>query len=715
MKLGIPAGANTPLGKRLVTLAVVRLAVLGALTVFIELYYFRELPFMGVSSVTAAATVGIAFSMSALYALLLRRGTHLDELAFIQLATDQVIWTVIVYLSGGVTSGSTSLYGLTCVSGAILLGTRGAVWSVAWASGSYLVLCTGLATGLLLPPGDQAPEAYVVEAQQMVYPAFATLVATALVASLAAYLAERLRTTGGHLEAATRRAEEAERLAELGRLAAALAHEIRNPLGSIRGSVELLRTGGGLDREDQRLCAIVEREVERLNDLVTDMVDLSRPRAPERSETDLAATALSVVELARGSGRGDDVAIAYVGPQRLGVRADPAQMRQVLWNLVRNALQASDAGGEVTVSLELTAAGDALLSVTDRGAGIPPSKRDLVFDAFFSTRRHGVGIGLAVVKQVVAAHGFDISLDSEEGVGSTFVVRIPRDDVVLPRSPKRTRAASALVLLTCTIGWSASFGCGGSDWVRDDGRNPSEGEVWWGFDVEPQAASSAPGASASAAPAPAPPAATIFVEGTKAEGGTVETFRNTYYDFPQEPTTPESGATRVLYDPSCQAIRTVSQWFHDRLCVQGSGRLATGETVSFAKRDCPCAAICPRTDQKICFEMLDPKKFPFGRGATGGPITPLRSVAVDPTVVPMKSVLYIPDFHGLRGPDGKSHDGCFVAEDKGLKVKGRHVDVFTGNPSTTESWNKAVPSNQGVKVIVGASRCSHLSAAKPPK
>lgn len=702
MKLGIPAGVDNPLGKRLATLSFVRLVLLGVLTILIELYYFRELPFGGFSTFAAAATVGVAFTMSALYAVLLRSGTRLERLAFVQLATDQLIWTVVVYLSGGVTSGSTSLYGLTCVSGAILLGTPGAVWSVAWASLSYLLLCGALATRVLLPPADQAPEAYVVDPHQMVYPAFATLLASALVAGLAAYLAERVRTTGGRLEAATRRAEEAEHLAELGRLAAALAHEIRNPLGSIRGSVELLRTGGGLDQEDRHLCAIVEREVERLNDLVTDMVDLSRPRPPSLSAVDLASTALSVVELARGSGRGDDVAIAYVGPQRLSIRADPAQMRQVMWNLVRNALQASDVGGEVTVSLELTEEGDAVLSVRDRGAGIPSSKRDVVFDAFFTTRTHGVGIGLAVVKQVLVAHGFAIDLSSEEGEGATFVVRIPKANVLVNTPKQATTAASAFTVLGLL---AAVTSCGGSDWVRDDGSRRAEGEVWWGFDVEPARPSEqAPATAASAAASTAPSALAISVSGQP-----VETFRNTYYDFPEEPSTPESGETRVVYDPTCKPIRTVSQWFHDRLCVQGSGRLATGETVSFAKRDCSCAAVCPRTDQKICFDMLDPKLFPHGRGSTGGPITPLRSVAVDPKVIPLKTVLYIPDFHGLRGPDGKTHDGCFIAEDRGLKVVGRHIDIFTGKPSTTTSWNNAVPSNQGVKVIVGAPRCAHLS------
>jgi 3D (Asp-Asp-Asp) domain-containing protein len=86
-------------------------------------------------------------------------------------------------------------------------------------------------------------------------------------------------------------------------------------------------------------------------------------------------------------------------------------------------------------------------------------------------------------------------------------------------------------------------------------------------------------------------------------------------------------------------------------------------------------------------------------------------VAVDSELIPLGTVMYLPDYQGLRGPDGRPHDGCFIAEDRGLKVKGKHVDIFTGDPETTKSWNAAVPSNQGVRVILGASRCAHLSKA----
>jgi 3D (Asp-Asp-Asp) domain-containing protein len=186
----------------------------------------------------------------------------------------------------------------------------------------------------------------------------------------------------------------------------------------------------------------------------------------------------------------------------------------------------------------------------------------------------------------------------------------------------------------------------------------------------------------------------------RGEGGAL--FRNTYYDFPRE----GAGAKAAsIFDAACVEIAQVTQDFHDRVCVQGSGRLASGATVSFAKRDCACASACPRTGQKICFERLDPARFPHGRGATGRPITPLRTVAVDTSVIPLGAAIFIPEFAGVPRPDGATHDGCFVAEDRGLKVTGRQVDVFTGDPAATTRYNALVPSNQGVHVRVNDPRC----------
>lgn len=191
----------------------------------------------------------------------------------------------------------------------------------------------------------------------------------------------------------------------------------------------------------------------------------------------------------------------------------------------------------------------------------------------------------------------------------------------------------------------------------------------------------------------------------KSEGSVVGLFRNTYYHFPSE--SEFSGEAATLYDAQCKAIKQVPRGFHDALCVQGSGLLDSGVTVSFAKRDCACALECPRTNQHICFDTLDKASFPWGRGATGKAITPLLTVAVDTDLIPLHTPIYIPEYAGIPRDAARSsfHDGCFVAQDRGLRVKGRHVDVFVGDTTTAKLWNRLVPSNQGVTVVVDSPRC----------
>lgn len=193
-------------------------------------------------------------------------------------------------------------------------------------------------------------------------------------------------------------------------------------------------------------------------------------------------------------------------------------------------------------------------------------------------------------------------------------------------------------------------------------------------------------------------------------GRVVGQFRNTYYDFPREAdhhaTGPSERETVDVMSASCQSIAKVPRGFHDAVCVQGSGSLKRGGTISFAKRDCECAQICPRTNQKICFDALDPVAFPWGRGAAGKAIAPLRTIAADTSVLPMGTVVYLPELDGAGEP---ASDGCFVVEDRGVRVQGEHIDIFTGHPGQTAILNHQVPSNQGVTVVVDAPKCARLA------
>jgi signal transduction histidine kinase len=307
----------------------------------------------------------------------------------------------------------------------MLLGLRGAALAAVSGALCYAVLVGCLLQGFVGPPPDQAVELYRLSQSEAIYYMVVNLLMLVVVTSLAGYLAERLRIFGGRLERAEERAARAERMAALGQLAAGLAHEIRNPLGGIAGSIQLLRDSSALTAEDRELCEIIKREAERLNDLVTDMMDLTRRRAPMLEDVDAADVAREVVNLASKSGRGaSDVRVVYAGDEEARVRADAAQLRQLIWNLVKNAVQASGAGDEVKVSVTAAKAAAPELVVADEGVGIDDVDSERLFDAFFTTRSQGTGVGLAVVKAIADAHGFEVDVSSEKGRGATFRVRL---------------------------------------------------------------------------------------------------------------------------------------------------------------------------------------------------------------------------------------------------------------------------------------------------
>ncbi len=232
------------------------------------------------------------------------------------------------------------------------------------------------------------------------------------------------------MEAAVQRSE---RLADLGRLAAGLAHELRNPLASVSGCIELLRANAPLSAEDARLMDIVLREATRLNQLVTRFLEFSRPAPVERRGADLAAIAAETLDVFA-----NDPAAARVRLDRAldsaPVACDTDQVKQVLWNLLANAAQAlggregganGGPAGAIRVSCGAAEDGGAWMAVEDDGPGIAAADLSRVFIPFFTTKERGTGLGLATVHRVVEAHGGSIDVDSAPGRGARFTVRLP--------------------------------------------------------------------------------------------------------------------------------------------------------------------------------------------------------------------------------------------------------------------------------------------------
>ena len=217
-----------------------------------------------------------------------------------------------------------------------------------------------------------------------------------------------------------------EKLAAVGEMAARLAHEIRNPLGSISGSAQVLMGEPNISSEQGRLLAIITRESKRLSDTLNQFLYQARPSASARGPVDVGRLVSEAVTLLRNGpevGPTHTVEFEMDGAPHVCL-ADPDQITQVFWNLTRNALEAMPRGGMLKIRVFIQ--GDTLvLSCRDQGRGIGPEEQRRVFEPFQSGTPMGTGLGLAIVYQIVREHGGDIAVRSTPGQGTDVEVRIP--------------------------------------------------------------------------------------------------------------------------------------------------------------------------------------------------------------------------------------------------------------------------------------------------
>ena len=217
-----------------------------------------------------------------------------------------------------------------------------------------------------------------------------------------------------------------EKLATLGQLAGTVAHELRNPLAVVSNAIYYLRvTLDEVDSTTLEYMTIIEERVREAEKIITDLLDFARDRLVQRDRTELADL---IAEVLHRQPPPDQVMVNMDIPDEApAVFVDAQQIIQVLTNLVINAYQAMPQGGEVSLSVEAVN-GDVQLAVTDTGEGIATEVLPEIFDPFFSTKVHGIGLGLVFVKNLVEVNGGRVDVTSVEGQGSTFMVTLPIAD-----------------------------------------------------------------------------------------------------------------------------------------------------------------------------------------------------------------------------------------------------------------------------------------------
>jgi len=237
----------------------------------------------------------------------------------------------------------------------------------------------------------------------------------------------------------------AAKLAVAGEMAAAMSHEIRTPLGILRSSAQVLAREKNLSPEGQEVVAFIQMETERLNKLVSTLVDSARPRQPEFAVHDMVPMLEHAVAMLRMQANKKDVNLAVVLPKpsadeaqsRVLVECDAEQMTQVLLNLLLNAIQVLPAGGQVVASIA-DAPDHVIISVADNGAGVTEAQKEQIFDPFFTQRPGGIGLGLAVSKQIVTAHFGALTVEKSTlaSSGADFRIELPKRQLLNEAVPE---------------------------------------------------------------------------------------------------------------------------------------------------------------------------------------------------------------------------------------------------------------------------------------
>ncbi|CAG0979849.1 two-component system, NtrC family, sensor kinase [Methylophilaceae bacterium] len=232
-----------------------------------------------------------------------------------------------------------------------------------------------------------------------------------------AQMIEDLERSNAHLTRAAK-------LAVVGEMAAAMSHEVRTPLGILRSSAQVLLREPSLTREGREVCGFIISETERLNKLVSTLIDTARPRQPEFRPADIAELTQQAVAMLRVQAEKKSIALTLETADPVMIACDSEQIMQVLLNLLLNAIQILPNGGKIQVSVRQVG-NNAEIRVADNGPGIPPEQREQVFDPFFTQRAGGIGLGLAVVRQIVAAHHGEIIVGESAMKGAEFRLLLP--------------------------------------------------------------------------------------------------------------------------------------------------------------------------------------------------------------------------------------------------------------------------------------------------
>ncbi len=370
-------------------------------------------------------SIGILL-LSSFYFIVWRFIDHTRYFIYGQLIVDSVIITLIVYVTGCYISVFNFLYLIVILCAGMLLFRSGSLAIATLCSLQYSVMIA-LEYNRVISPYGMASAMFTGQTGpvSVVYKVLAIVVAGYAIAYLGSLLAEQEKETKYELIALAKHVKRVEQTAAMGEMAAGLAHEIKNPLASLSGSIQLLREEIRYNPDHDKLMQIILREAGRLSTLVNNFLLFARPDIGNKKTFKLHEVLEEVILLfEKDVPVQKKIQVFKTIESDLWIEMDPAHLKQVLWNLLLNAGEAVDENGRIAIRAYSSKSTHVCIEVEDNGCGMSEDTRELIFNPFYTTRQNGTGLGLSIVQRILAYYDCFLDVRSEVGKGSKFILKL---------------------------------------------------------------------------------------------------------------------------------------------------------------------------------------------------------------------------------------------------------------------------------------------------
>ena len=369
--------------------------------------------------------IGI-YVLSFFYTIVLHRIKRELLFAYVQVIIDTIVVTLIIFVTGGFSSIFSFLYLLVIIYSSMLLFRRGSMIMAALCSIQYGILVDLEYYGILTPfVVEDSMSGLTYTWNYAIFKILITMVACFAVAFLSSLLSEQERRTKKDLVAMEEHVNRVEKMAAIGEMAAGLAHEIKNPLASLTGSIQMLRGDIPYSSDHDKLMQIVLREADRLSSLVNDFLLFARPPVGKSESIELEEALSETLELFERDSTGlDRISITKTFISNIWIEMDATHLRQILWNLLLNAAESINGSGRVDIKMIPPMNRFIGIQVTDSGCGISKERINSIYDPFFTTKSSGTGLGLSIVHRILESYNGWIEVDSEIDKGTTFTLKL---------------------------------------------------------------------------------------------------------------------------------------------------------------------------------------------------------------------------------------------------------------------------------------------------